>query len=101
MANVVNPEPESITLNTESEIATLEPATEQEQPSPESTSNPEPSKAVKFSALDADAPTKPVAPVVAETAVAEATEEAAPQPKLQRKLPRLQPRPSRLPRRRR
>ena len=56
MAQVVNPEPESTTLNTELEI--LEPATEQEQPLPESTSN---HKAVDISALDADASTEPVA----------------------------------------
>ena len=41
MANVLNPEPESITLNTELETPTLDPATELEQPSSESTSNPE------------------------------------------------------------
>ena len=47
MANVLNPETESITLNTELETPTLDPATELEhlaridQPSPESTSNPE------------------------------------------------------------
>jgi len=38
MANVLNPETESTTLNTEMEIPTLEPATELEQPLPESTS---------------------------------------------------------------
>src|SRR5271157_2625781 len=53
MAKVVNPEPESTTLNTEMEVPTLEPATEQEQPLPESTSNQESSKAVEISALDA------------------------------------------------
>ena len=47
MANVLNPETESITLNTELETPTLDPATELEplaridQPSRESTSNPE------------------------------------------------------------
>ena len=41
MANVLNPETESITLNTELEAPTYEPATELEQPSYESTSNPE------------------------------------------------------------
>ncbi len=41
MANVLNPETESITLNTELETPTLDPATELEQPSSESTSNPE------------------------------------------------------------
>ena len=64
MSNVLNPEPESITLNTELETPTLEPATEQEQPSYESTSNPdtaEAPEAVELSALDADATTEPVA----------------------------------------
>ncbi len=64
MANVLNPEPESITLTTELETPTLEPATELQQPSSESTSNPETAevaKAVENSALDADAPTEPVA----------------------------------------
>jgi small subunit ribosomal protein S1 len=40
MANVLNPETESITLNTELETPTLEPAAELEQPPYESTSNP-------------------------------------------------------------
>ncbi len=64
MANVLNPEPESITLNTELETPTLEPATELEQPSSESTSNTETAKvatAVEPVALDADALTEPVA----------------------------------------
>ena len=39
MANVLNPETESITLNTELELPTLEPATELEHSSYESTSN--------------------------------------------------------------
>jgi small subunit ribosomal protein S1 len=60
MANVLNPEPESITLNTELETPTLEPATELEQPSFESTSNPENAE-VNTPALDADATTEPVA----------------------------------------
>jgi len=60
MANVLNPEPESITLNTELETPTLEPATELEQPSYESTSNPETAEVVT-PALDADATTEPVA----------------------------------------
>ncbi len=38
MANVLNPETESTTLNTELETPTLEPVTEQEQPLHESTS---------------------------------------------------------------
>ena len=64
MANVLNPEPESITLNTELELPTLEPATELEQPSSESTSNTETAEAVAAvepTALDADALTEPVA----------------------------------------
>src|SRR6202522_1715513 len=64
MANVLNPEPESITLNTELELPTLEPATELEQPSSESTSNTETAEAVvavEPTALDADALTEPVA----------------------------------------
>ncbi len=81
MANVLNPEPESITLNTELETPTLEPATELEQPSSESTSNTETAEvvpAVEPVALDADALTAPVveaAPVVQATPV-----ETAPEP---------------------
>ena len=74
MANVLNPEPESITLNTELETPTLEPATEQEQPSFESTSNPETAEVVEVPALDADAPTVPQV----EAAPVEATVEAEP-----------------------
>ena len=59
MSNVLNPEPESITLNTELETPTLEPATESEQPSFESTSNPEKAQVAQSPALDADAPTEP------------------------------------------
>ena len=87
MANVVNPEPESTTLNTELESQTFEPATELEQPSPESTSNPEATKTVEISALDADAPSEPVAPVAAVTPVAEATEEAAPAAEVATEVP--------------
>jgi small subunit ribosomal protein S1 len=58
MSNVLNPEPESITLNTELETPTLEPATESEQPSFESTSNPEKAQIAQSPALDADAPTE-------------------------------------------
>jgi small subunit ribosomal protein S1 len=58
MPNVLNPETESITLNTTLETPELEPATELEQPSYESTSNPETAIAVEPTALDADAPTK-------------------------------------------
>jgi len=57
MANVLNPETESITLNTELETPTLEPATELVQPSSESTSNTEIAEVVATPALDADAPT--------------------------------------------
>ncbi len=64
MANVLNPEPESITLNTTLEPTTLEPATELEQPPFESTSNPETAEVVEVPALDADAPTEPVAKAV-------------------------------------
>src|SRR5579871_1943794 len=62
MANVLNSEPESITLNTEMETPTLDPATELEQPSYESTSNLETSEATATHTLDADAtPTEPIA----------------------------------------
>jgi len=72
MANVLNPETESITLNTELETPTLDPATELEplpsidQPSRESTSNLptsniDNSAVVDPSPLDADALTEPVA----------------------------------------
>jgi small subunit ribosomal protein S1 len=76
MANVLNPEPESITLNTEIEV--LEPATEQVQPLPESTSNTQTAEAVvavELPALDADAPTEPQVEAVS---VVETTAEAAP-----------------------
>ena len=65
MANVLNPETESITLNTTLETPTLEPATELDQlasidePLRESTSNPESSVAVEVTPLDADALTQP------------------------------------------
>src|SRR5579862_2679595 len=75
MSNVLNPETESITLNTEMETPTLEPATEPEQPSFESTSNPETAatpEATAPAALDADATTEPVA-----TATPEAPAETA------------------------
>jgi small subunit ribosomal protein S1 len=76
MANVLNPEPESITLNSTLETSTLEPATELEQPSFESTSNPEIAEVVEVPALDADAPTEPVAQ--AETVEAAPAQETAP-----------------------
>jgi len=72
MANVLNPEPESITLNTELETPTFTPATELEQPSSESTSTPE--IAVAVPALDADAPTVPVVEAVVEPVVEAAAE---------------------------
>jgi small subunit ribosomal protein S1 len=63
MPNVLNPEPESITLNTELETPTLDPATELEAQPSESTSNPETAEAqhIAAPALDADASTEPVA----------------------------------------
>jgi small subunit ribosomal protein S1 len=76
MANVLNPEPESITLSTQMETATLEPAAELEQPSYESTSNHEVAEAIEDTALDADAPIEPV--VEAAHVVAAAPAEAAP-----------------------
>jgi small subunit ribosomal protein S1 len=75
MANVLNPETESTTLNTELESPVLEPATEQVQPLPESTSNTETAATVVVPALDADAPTQAVAEAAP---VAQATVEAAP-----------------------
>ncbi|HUY95390.1 MAG TPA: 30S ribosomal protein S1 [Terracidiphilus sp.] len=60
MANVLNPETESTTLNTELETPTLEPATEQEQPLYETTSNPETLEATT-PALDAEVTPDPVA----------------------------------------
>jgi small subunit ribosomal protein S1 len=77
MANVLNPEPESITLNSTLETTTLEPATELEQPLSESTSNPETAEVVEVPALDADAPTEPVAEAV--TVEAAPAEEIAPE----------------------
>jgi small subunit ribosomal protein S1 len=79
MANVLNPEPESITLNTELETPTLDPATELEQPSYESTSNLEATEATAIHTLDADATTtEPVAEAAPEAAdETEAQPEAA------------------------
>jgi small subunit ribosomal protein S1 len=77
MANLLNPEPESATLNTQIEALTLDPATELEQPLPESTSTPETAVAVETPALDADAPTEPVVEAVP---VVEAAAEAEPAP---------------------
>jgi small subunit ribosomal protein S1 len=81
MANVLNPETESITLNTELETPTLEPATELEhldsidQPLRESTSNPESSTTQEVTPLDADALTQPA--VEAELPAVEEELEAA------------------------
>ncbi|HEU5351804.1 MAG TPA: 30S ribosomal protein S1 [Terracidiphilus sp.] len=72
MPKVVNPEPESATLNIELETPTLEPATEQAEPLQESTSNPENAEAVATPALDADAPTH-------SAALAQPAEEDSPQ----------------------
>ncbi len=82
MSNVLNPETESITLNTELETPILEPATELEQPSFESTSNPETAgihQSIESSVLDADATTEPVAAAAAEEAeIAYAATEESP-----------------------
>jgi small subunit ribosomal protein S1 len=77
MAKVLNPETESTTLNTELESPTLEPATEQVQPLPESTSNTETAETAVAVTLDADAPTEPQ---IEAAQVVEATAEAAPAP---------------------
>jgi len=77
MADVLNPETESTTLNTELEMPTLDPATEQEQPLHESTSNPETAE-VNLPALDADATNEPVAAAPAEAAPKAAAEVQAP-----------------------
>ncbi len=65
MANVLNPETESTTLNTQLETPTLEPATEQEQPLHESTStltaDIETASPEATQPLDADATSEPVA----------------------------------------
>jgi small subunit ribosomal protein S1 len=90
MANVLNPETESTTLNTELEAPTLEPATEQEQPLPESTSNTETAEVVEVPALDADAPTEPV---VEPLPVAEAIVEAEPAAEVATEVP-AQPAPT-------
>jgi small subunit ribosomal protein S1 len=85
MPNVLNPEPESITLNTELEMPTLEPATELEQPPYESTSNTETAEVVEVPALDADAPTGPVAGAAHEEAVTAV--EAAPAAEVATEIP--------------
>ena len=81
MANVLNPETESITLNTALETPTLAPAPELEhldsidQPLRESTSNPESSTTQEVTPLDADALTQPA--VEAELPAVEEELEAA------------------------
>ena len=100
MANVVNPETESITLNTELETPTLDPATELEplpsidQPSFESTSNLENSAVVEAPPMDADALTEPVAqaatlelPTPTETPVAPAAAVETPAPVVETPAP--------------
>jgi small subunit ribosomal protein S1 len=71
MANVLNPEPESITLNTELETPTLDPATELEQPLHESTSNPEIAESAVSPELDADASTTTHSPALETASAAE------------------------------
>ena len=80
MANLLNPEPESATLNTQMEALTLDPATELEQPLPESTSTPETALAVDTPALDADAPTEPVVEAVPVVEAATAPGKRLPSP---------------------
>ncbi len=85
MANVLNPETESITLNTTLETPTLDPATELEhlaridQPPPESTSNPETASILEANPLDADALTEPVVEAVEEELPAAPEIAAAPE----------------------
>jgi small subunit ribosomal protein S1 len=85
MANVLNPETESINLNTTLETPTLEPATELDQlaslasvdqPLPESTSNPESSATQEVTPLDADALTQPAVEAELEEAPATPPAEA-------------------------
>jgi small subunit ribosomal protein S1 len=94
MANVLNPETESITLNTELETTTPEPATEQAQPLPESTSTTETAEAAveaeSAAPLDADTPTQPQAEAVA---AVETTAEAASAPVAEKAEPVAQPDP--------
>jgi small subunit ribosomal protein S1 len=83
MPNVLNPEPESITLNTETETPTLDPAMELDAPSSESTSNPETAEATiaaESPALDADASTEPVAQAAPAQPEAPAQPDIASQP---------------------
>ena len=84
MANVLNPETESITLNTELETPTLDPATELEslpgtdQPLPESTSNPETAAVADATPLDADALTEAAETSASPAPVADETSAATP-----------------------
>ncbi|MGA2341050.1 MAG: 30S ribosomal protein S1, partial [Terracidiphilus sp.] len=98
MANVLNPETESITLNTELETPTLDPATELEnlasvdQPLPESTSNLstsniDNSEVVDAFPLDADAPTEPVAQAETLEQPASSESPAAPAPVVETPAP--------------
>jgi small subunit ribosomal protein S1 len=95
MANVLNPEPESITLNTELELPTLDPATELEsvhQPLPESTSNTETAEAVSAvepTALDADALTESEAEAAQAPAAEAVKVVAAPAPKVHETIPAI------------
>ncbi|HWA94202.1 MAG TPA: 30S ribosomal protein S1 [Terracidiphilus sp.] len=61
MANVLNSETESTTLNTELETPVTETAAEQENPSPESTSVAQPAEVAEIAAQDADTTHEPAA----------------------------------------
>jgi small subunit ribosomal protein S1 len=79
MANVLNPETESITLNTELETPTLEPATEREQPLHESTSHTETAPEAfsgEATHLDADATPEQQSAIIGQGSVI--SDEAAP-----------------------
>ncbi len=66
MANVLNPETESITLNTELETPTLEPAAELEQPPYEPTSTAEAAPQAEPSTPDAEIAAEPLTEAAAE-----------------------------------
>jgi small subunit ribosomal protein S1 len=104
MANVLNPETESITLNTTLETPTLEPATELDQleaidqPLRESTSNPESSATQEVTPLDADALTQPAveaeleeAPATPPAEIPAVTAAALTQPAVEAELPAVEP----------
>ncbi len=100
MANVLNPETESTTLNTELETPTLEPATELEQPSPESTSNPETAEVSRSTRAGRRCPNRACSRGRAPRGEACARAENArcrvlPQPKLAAEAVEPAPRPSR------